>query len=545
MEISNPILPGFNPDPSIIKVNDTYYIATSTFEWYPGVQIHKSKNLKNWQLIQHPLVRDSQLNMLGSTYSMGVWAPCLSYDSGTFYLIYTNAKQAGITHNYLVTTTDIEGIWSDPIYLHSRGFDPSLFHDDNGKTWLLSMYFDHLPWSMFVDLNKNLIKNKANTRILEQYNILKKEKPLFKGIIIQEYDKKIKKLIGKPKKIFNGSKIGITEGPHLYKKNGYYYLLTAEGGTSYGHCVTLARSKQLLGKYEIHPKNPIMRAEKHDYLQKTGHADILMTEDIMVYLCSRPLDTKNKKGSILGRETAICKVSWDKNNWLNVKNKKLISPKSNRSKTNPMIEKTLLYDDFTSTKLNTHFQWLRGDIFNEIASLQARPNYLRLLGKEMITSNFKQSLIATRQISFSYEATTVIEFEPNNENQMAGLSAFYCNELFYYAYIGYDQKIGKFLSIMTNDLGDINLFQTPPIPISEYRIYLKAKVDHQSLQFYYSLNEENWFKLGIELDMFKLSDEYSSGFTGAFIALACQDPIGMKKHADFDYLKINFFYNKN
>ena len=199
---------------------------------------------------------------------------------------------------------------------------------------------------------------------------------------------------------------------------------------------------------------------------------------------------------------------------------------------------TFFQDDFELKKLNYKFQWLRGDIFNQIASLTVRPGFLRLFGKEMITSNFTQSLIATRQTSFSYEATTAIEFEPNEENQMAGLSAFYCNELFYYAYIGFDHKLGKFLSVMTNDLGKINLFAAKPIPVSEKRIYLKAKVDREILQFYYSVDEKKWHKLGKKLNMLKLSDEHSSGFTGAFIALACQDPAEMKNYADFDYLKI-------
>ena len=153
--IRNPILPGFNPDPSIVRVGDDYYIATSTFEWSPGVQIHHSRDLVNWRLLTRPLRRASQLNMLGDPDSCGIWAPCLTFDRGLFYLIYTDVKRYGRTsqagaagaslrdfHNYLVTSERIDGEWSDPVYLNSSGFDPSLFHDDDGRKWLVNMQWD-------------------------------------------------------------------------------------------------------------------------------------------------------------------------------------------------------------------------------------------------------------------------------------------------------------------------------------------------------------------------------------------------------------------
>ena len=156
--IRNPILRGFNPDPSIVRVGDDYFIATSTFEWFPGVQIHHSRDLVNWRLLTRPLRRASQLNMLGDPDSCGVWAPDLTYADGRFYLVYTDVKRFGRTtvagasgaslrdfHNYLVTSTDIDGDWSDPVHLNSSGFDPSLFHDDDGKKYLLNMLWDHRP----------------------------------------------------------------------------------------------------------------------------------------------------------------------------------------------------------------------------------------------------------------------------------------------------------------------------------------------------------------------------------------------------------------
>ncbi|MDD1451493.1 family 43 glycosylhydrolase [Sphingomonas sp. H160509] len=158
MTIRNPILPGFNPDPSIVRVGDDYYVATSTFEWYPGVQIHHSRDLANWRLVTRPLNRASQLDMRGNPDSCGVWAPDLSHANGRFHLIYTDVKRYGQTtidgargaslrdfHNYWVTAEHIDGPWSDPVHLNSSGFDPALFHDDDGRSWLLNMLWDHRP----------------------------------------------------------------------------------------------------------------------------------------------------------------------------------------------------------------------------------------------------------------------------------------------------------------------------------------------------------------------------------------------------------------
>ena len=145
--IRNPILPGFNPDPCICRRGNDYYMAVSSFEWFPGIPIYHSKDLKNWNLKYRPLNRLSQLNMSGNPDSCGVWAPCLTYNDDMFWLIYTDVKSySGIwkdTHNYLVTCDKIDGQWSEPIYLNSSGFDPSLFHDDDGKKYLVNMVWDY------------------------------------------------------------------------------------------------------------------------------------------------------------------------------------------------------------------------------------------------------------------------------------------------------------------------------------------------------------------------------------------------------------------
>jgi xylan 1,4-beta-xylosidase len=185
--IRNPILKGFNPDPSIFRVGPDYYIATSTFEWFPGVQIHHSRDLVNWRLVTRPLTRAAQLDMRGNPDSCGVWAPCLSHADGQFWLIYTDVKRLDgnfkDAHNYLVTAPEITGPWSDPIYLNSSGFDPSLFHDDDGRKWLLNQ-----QWKHTTDSVGGRPKDIA-----------------FDGILAQEYDPVARHLTGPITNIFAGS----------------------------------------------------------------------------------------------------------------------------------------------------------------------------------------------------------------------------------------------------------------------------------------------------------------------------------------------------
>ena len=253
--ILNPILTGFHPDPSILRVGEDYYIATSTFEWFPGVMIYHSKNLAEWELIACPL-NDFRYNMEGIPPSGGVWAPCLSYSDGLFYLVYTIVHSYdGIfkdCRNYLITSNKINGQWSEPVFLHSIGFDPSLYHDIDGRKWLVSMQQDF------------------------GYN-----RGEFGGIVIQEYDVENKIMLGEPELIFKGTKLGNTEGPHIYYRQGYYYLLVAEGGTEYDHAVSVARSKNVNGYYSAYENNPIMttREVPQFKLQKAGHGSLVETKD--------------------------------------------------------------------------------------------------------------------------------------------------------------------------------------------------------------------------------------------------------------------------
>ncbi len=567
--IKNPILRGFNPDPSVVRVGDDYYIATSTFEWFPGVQVHHSRDLAHWRLVTRPLSRPSQLNMLGDPDSCGVWAPCLTYADGLFWLIYTDVKRYGRTtvggasgasmrdfHNYLVTSPHIEREWSDPVPLNSSGFDPSLFHDDDGRKYLLNMLWDHRP---------------GNDR--------------FAGIVLQEYSAKERRLIGERKVIFNGTALGFTEAPHLYKRNGWYYLLTAEGGTGWGHAVTMARSRKLTGPYELHPDVYILSARNRPdlELQRAGHADLVETqngETYMVYLCGRPL--RNRGRCTLGRETAIQKMVWGSDDWLRTLDGKGVptvetpvpalrqsrsaldrggafSQLEGREGSKSLDEITAEYLEqqlkdhgniqahynFDHPQLPIDFQWLRTPWPEEIFSLTARPGFLRLHGRETIGSLFRQALVARRQQSHCFSAATVVEFEPVHFQQTAGLVCYYNSSKFHYLYVSYDERGGKHLRVMScvPDSTQTDAFTAPVSILASKPVHLRVEVDYERLHFGYRVEsvDNQWRWLPQQFDASILSDEATApglpNFTGAFVGIACQDMAGTLIPADFDFFE--------
>lgn len=293
-KILNPVLRGFNPDPSIVRVGGDYYVATSTFEWFPGIQIHHSRDLVNWRLMGHCLYEVEQMGLRGVANSGGIWAPSLSYNDGLFWMVYTIVRTCGNgrafkdTHNYLVTSEKINGPWSAPVYLHSCGFDASFFHDDDGRKWTVAVQWD-----------------------------FRKGHPRFGGIVLQEYDHKQRRVVGALKKILQ--KEILIEGPNLYKRDGWYYLMLAEGGTGWNHGISMARSRTIDGPYELDPEAAVLTTRNTiDWpLQKAGHGELVQTpagEWWLAHLCSRPIGRERR--CVLGRETALQRVVWREDGWL-------------------------------------------------------------------------------------------------------------------------------------------------------------------------------------------------------------------------------------
>ncbi|MGK6354860.1 glycoside hydrolase family 43 protein [Sphingomonas sp. DT-207] len=530
--IRNPILPGFNPDPSICRVGDDYYIATSTFEWYPGVQIHHSRDLANWRFVTRPLRRPAQLDMRGDPDSCGVWAPDLTHDGERFWLIYTDVKRYGRTtvggasgaslrdfHNYLVTCDTIDGDWSDPVHLNSSGFDPSLFHDEDGRKYVLNQLWDHRPG-----------RNR------------------FAGIVLQEYSLEQGRLVGERHNIFPGTALGLTEAPHLYRRNGWYYLITAEGGTGWNHAVTMARARTLTGPYELHPDTYILssRTRPDAPLMRAGHADLVETPEgqvWMAYLCGRPLPNRGR--CVLGRETAIQPMRWGDDDWLYTEDASgvpVIEAPSLPGGASPARE-TAIRHDFDGAELPLDFQWLRTPEPDRIFSLSERPGHLRLYGRETIGSLFTQALVARRQQDFCYSAACAMEFDPEHFQQAAGLVAYYNASKFHYLHVSHDAETGRHIRVMSAlpDSPQADAF-TAPIPLPPGRIELRIEMDFERLRFAFRVEgERDWTWLPEQFDASILSDEASApglpNFTGAFVGMACQDMAGTGRPADFDWFE--------
>lgn len=281
--IQNPILSGFYPDPSICRVLNEYYLVTSTFAYVPGIPVFRSTDMEHWTQTGHVLERKSQLMLENAWMSEGIYAPCIRYHNGTFYMITTNVSGGG---NFYVTAKTAEGPWSEPIYLKdAQGIDPSLYFEGSRCFYIGQ-------------------RTKKDAKYFGDCEIW-----------LQELDLQEQKLTGEVYVLWDGAMKNAVwpEGPHLYKRNGYYYLLIAEGGTAFHHSICIARSKNLHGPYESCPMNPIFTHRNLGHkaaIQNTGHGDMVETADgrwFMVMLATRPLEGC----SILGRETFIAEVVWE------------------------------------------------------------------------------------------------------------------------------------------------------------------------------------------------------------------------------------------
>jgi xylan 1,4-beta-xylosidase len=519
--ITNPILRGFNPDPSILRVGDDYYIAVSTFEWFPGVLIHHSRDLVHWRLAARPLDRTELLDMEGNPPSGGVWAPCLSFRDGLFYIVYSDAKSTGRfkdVNNYVTTSPSIDGPWSARVYLNSSGFDPSFFHDQDGRTWMLNMKWDFRPG-----------RNR------------------FAGILAREYDHAAGALAGPEHLIFTGTRLGVTEGPHLYRKNGLYYLMAAEGGTGLGHAVTVARSASITGPYQADPENPILTSADSPTaeLQKAGHGSLVETqggEPYMVHLCTRPIARRGK--SFLGRETAIQKMVWTEDGWLRLAgggHTPKVAVEAPHLPPHPWPA-VPARDDFESPVLGAQYQSPRVPLTEMDFSLTERPGFLRLRGGESPTSRHRQVLLARRLQVFRASVSTCLEFRPESYQQLAGLILLYDTENFFYLRVSRDELLGRCVGLFCWDRGAPEQPGADATVEGWERCHLRAEIDYDRLQFSFGPDGKSWTPIGPVLDTSKLSDEYCTrayegAFTGAFAGLTCQDFTGRRLAADFDYFE--------
>lgn len=522
--IRNPILPGFNPDPSICRVGKDYYIATSTFEWYPGVQIHHSRDLVNWDLVARPLNRAALLDMRGNPDSCGIWAPCLSHADGQFWLVYTDVKRLDGAFkdapNYITTCATIDGAWSDPVYVNSSGFDPSLFHDDDGRKWFMNMQWNHRGQG-----------TGGNPKHAS-----------FDGILLQEWSP-THGLFGPVRNIYDGSARGLTEAPHIFKRNGWYYLTVAEGGTGYGHAVTMARSRQIDGPYETQPDlHLICAADAPEHpIQRTGHGQIVEThwgDTYHTFLMGRPLPGRFCP---LGRETGIEKCVWGDDDWLYLEHGgplvRMDVPSPGDVAPRPERAVRRLFD---GDRLPPEFQWLRTPHPERIFTLGG--GALTLFGRESLGSWFEQSLVARRQEHFAYRAETRVSFEPETYQQAAGLTTYYNRSKFYALMVTHEPNSGRALTLIAcpGDWPEGRLVfpLQKPVALTPGPVDLAVSVDHARQQFWYRQGGD-WLAVGPQLDASVISDEGGRGehasFTGAFVGMVAFDITGQGRAARFDH----------
>lgn len=506
----NPILSGFYPDPSICRVEDDYYLVTSTFVYYPGVPIFHSKDLVNWKQIGHVLTRETQIDLKGSNHSDGIYAPTIRYHKGIFYLMTTNVRRCG---NFYVTAKNPSGPWSDPIILKAEGIDPTIFFDED-KAYYLGTREKPVGISRYYGDNE---------------------------IWLQELDLERGELVGEQYVLWEGAlKEAVwPEGPHLYKKDNYYYLMIAEGGTGYQHAITIARSKSLIGRYENNPSNPILT---HRHLGKNypiinvGHGDLVETQDgswWMVLLASRPYGLGY---SNMGRETFLVPVVWEME-WPIVNPGKGIVEEEMEAPSLPYegIGYERACDNFETDMLDMKWMFLRNPSL-DMYSLTRRKSYLSLkLRPEMITKNENASFVGVRQQHKSFVISTVLEFTPISDNEVAGIVLIQ-NGDFQFRYERALVLGKQTLRLIKREAGKEEILAERLC--EENRVYLAVMACEQDLSFLYGKDERCNIVFATQVDGSILSPEKAGGFVGTCIGMyASSNEKESKAYAEFDWFE--------
>ena len=509
----NPILPGFYPDPSICRVNDDYYLVTSTFAYFPGVPIFHSRDLVHWNQIGNILERKEQLPLVNAETSEGIFAPTLRCHDGTFYMITTNVTPTNDINNFIVTATDPAGPWSDPYPLDSAGIDPSLFFDDDGKCYYCGTQ-NRREGSRYFGDNE---------------------------IYIQELDLNTMKLVGESYPAWHGALRGVEwpEGPHIYKKDGYYYLLISEAGTGHNHAVSIARSKSLTEPFTGHKANPIFTHRHLGYhypIVNVGHPDIVETQNgewWMVCLASRPRGGYYRN---LGRETYLVPFIWE-DGW------PVINPgKGILEDTFPMpnlpaheAKEIPAKEDFDTDTLPLHFMYLRNPK-EENYSLTNRPGYLEMkLDADTLSTKGTPSYVCQRQLSFDFTAETKLSFSPAVENEQAGI-AIYQSQSFNYQLLAGKKGDATVLSLVKTERDEVTVLKEEILDALYPDLTLRITENEQDLTFAYSVDGKSEKILADKVDARILSTDVAGGFVGNTIGLyATSNGEESSTVAAFDY----------
>ena len=516
-------MPGFNPDPSICVVGDTFYLVNSTFSYFPGIPVYESKDCANWKQIGNVINRRTQLDFTNEASSRGLFAPTIRYNKGIFYCICTQVDKIG---NFFMTAQKPEGPWSDPIVIKDAdGIDPSLFFDDDGTVWYIGQHF-----------------NPAGVRWNGDCKIW-----------IQRLDVNTGRLYGKKTDIWSGAlkKCVWPEGPHVYKKDGWYYLIHAEGGTSLEHAVSVARCRTMEGEWEGKKANPILT---HRQLGLTagvinvGHADLFCSPEgnwRMVCLGSRPYGDGELGGGRccnMGRETFLVPVHWE-DDWPVVARETGLIERAYTQDgfvTQPALAenkpKPPVVDTFDDDTLNVYWITLRNRN-NDFITLFDKPSCLRLYGNGKLTSTDEVSFVAQRQTAFSFEASAKMTATLKEEGDAAGITCFQSEEFHYCLQVC--RKDGKNIVQLVKVTGgnaEVVADSGDSAVPDDAELTLKAEANMQNLTFSFCINGTRFVQLGNAQDATILSTEKAGGFIGTVVGMFAESPKPQAKtcYADFD-----------
>lgn len=505
INIKNPVLAGFYPDPSVTRVGNDFYLVNSTFSYFPGIPVFHSKDLKNWKQIGNVIDRPSQMNFLGDGVSRGLFAPSIIHHNDTYYVTCTLIDRKG---NFVVTAKNPAGPWSEPTWLPEvKGIDPSLFFDTDGKCYIV--------------YNSDPPNNKAlysGHRTLRAY----------------EFDYQNLKVVGEEKLLVNGG-VDITqkpewiEGPHIFKRNNWYYLCAAEGGTSVNHSQVILRSKNPMGPYIAYENNPILTQRHLDPNRKNpitsaGHAELVEGPDGKTYalfLAVRPYEADFYN---TGRETFIAPVEW-KNDWpiINAGHEEILynyafSYKEEKLKNTKPQSGNFSYRTHFEKTLDPSLLFLR-TLDNSWFSLSKKAGLSMKLKPETCMELGNPSFIGKRQQHLYGSVSTQLTFNATEENEQAGLLAFQNEDHFYFLCksIHKGQPIIQLLASNPKTKNTKLIKQTPISTNKE--IYLKIEARGKHYNFYYALKPNEWQLLKDNVDAKLLSTNVAGGFVGTLYAM--------------------------
>lgn len=497
----NPIRHGMFPDPSIVRVGDDYYMANSSFIYFPSIPISHSKDLVNWEIIGYAITNQEWAALDTLEGGRGYWAPDISYHNGEFYVTATyRLNDTGTVYRkqIVVHSPKPEGPYSKPAIIDEDGIDPSLFWDDD-KCYML----------------------------------------LNRGARILELDSTASRQIGPAQLLYYGSQRRASEGPHLLKKDGYYYLFEAEGGTGIGHRETVARSKSLFGVYEPCPYNPILRQNNDKAaIKRCGHGKLVSTPDgdwYMVYLCGRMIEKEEGSYTVLGRETCLDKVTWTPDGWPIVNN--LNGPSSLAAmpiKGTRQNKNTEFIDDFQEATIKKDWVFPRPPKMN---AATVSKGTLKLQSSPADLSKVEaRNIMLIRQTAFDFEAGVTVKI--SHTEQRLGMTHYYDENSF----ITFFLEEGK-LNVREH-VGKRDKFGEPIAVASDTdKIELKTVCHKLTREFYYKTKAEDEFKLAFTLkDVTYLSDEgvkMGKRFTGAMVGLFAYAEYD-SFYGEFD----NFYYRE-